>query len=379
MKKRIQKIIYFLCIIFIFGWLYIINNQNYEKIKNIKYEIIKHPELLPKKDIVKYTSFWFSNLRADIYWLEAIQYIWWNAIWSEYKKYLYNMLDLITELNPFFEKPYLIWQLLLPSYNFRYENLSQEEQLQNIIQWEKIWLKWIKNFCDKNKIKLIKNEENLEKLWNKENYKNPCKTAEIPFSQAFLYYYYLKDNITSSDFYKIASVNDDSLEWSKIMAAIMSWKSWNREKSIIMFLTLVDTLENQDDKVCEIFSQKLKNISYSIFREWVLLTWKTLKEIEDLRKKYFSFNEESEKELVLNNNCWNYINKAIRELNLHYLESANKKYFKENWENLQTPLELFEKWYIDFLPTDFQQYNDYWIIYEFNKETWNFDYKMLNF
>jgi hypothetical protein len=48
------------------------------------------------------------------------------------------MLDLITELNPFFEKPYIIGQLLLPSYNERYENLSNEKQIENIKQAEEI-------------------------------------------------------------------------------------------------------------------------------------------------------------------------------------------------------------------------------------------------
>ena len=32
----------------------------------------------------------------------------WHALSSEYKKYLYAMLDIITELNPNFEHPYII-------------------------------------------------------------------------------------------------------------------------------------------------------------------------------------------------------------------------------------------------------------------------------
>jgi len=41
------------------------------------------------------------------------------------------MIDLITELNPYFEHPYSIGQLLLPSYNQRYEDLSDNEQDRN--------------------------------------------------------------------------------------------------------------------------------------------------------------------------------------------------------------------------------------------------------
>lgn len=377
MQKRLLNVIILFLIILIIWLFYMINNQNYIILKKINNEFVKHPELLPNKNIVKYTSFWYSNLKSSIYWIKTIQYIWWNVIWSEYKKYLYKMLDLITELNPYFEKPYLIWQLLLPSYNERYENLTETEKYKNIKQGELIWLKWIKNFCNEKKIELIDIENNLQKIWNDEKYKNPCKTSNIPFSQAFLYYFYLKDPKLSAKYYKVTSANNDSLEWAKIMSAIMSWKSWNREKSIMMFLTLAETFKNKKEKwKCDMFSKELEKISYLIYRKNIKLTWEIIKKIENLRKEHFKFDEEAEKKIISWDNCDNYINKAIRELNLQYIENANKKYFEINKKNAQNAKELFDKWFIDFLPTDFQQYNDYWIIYIYNDETKNFDYKM---
>lgn len=379
MKQRFIKILIIFVILFVFSWFYFVNENNYKKNNELKYSLIKHPELLPKKEVAKNSSFWFSNLRADIYWLEAIQYIGWNAIWSEYKKYLYVMLDLITELNPFFEKPYIIGQLLLPSYNERYENLSNEKQIENIKQAEEIWLKWIKNFCDEKKIQLIKKEEDLEKIWSQDIYKNPCKTSQIAFGQAFLYYFYLKNPIESANFYKIASANEDSLEWAKIMAAIMNWKAGNREKSIMMFLTLASSSKEKESEACSLFSQELQKVSFMTFRQWVELNWEIIKNIEDLRKKNFVFDDKAEKEIIEWNNCNNYINKAIRELNLAYIEQENKKYFKDKNKNALNAKELFNEWYLEFLPTDFQQYEDYGIIYTFNKETWNFDYEMWNY
>lgn len=377
MKQRLVSVILFLLLLSILTWFYFINSNNYKSLGELKYSIINHPEFLPKKDIAKYTSFWFANLRADIYWLETIQYIGWNAIWSEYKKYLYSMLDLITQLNPYFEKPYIIWQLLLPAYNERYEKLSLEEQNENIKQSELIWLKWIKNFCDETKINLIKKENDLNKIWSEEKYKNPCKTSNIAFGQAFLYYFYLKNPLESANYYKIASANDDSLEWSKIMAAIMNWKGWDREKSIMMFLTLAKS--QKQTEVCSIFAEELEKISFAIYRQQAELDSEIIKEIEKLRNEHFVFNEEAEKEIISWDNCNNYINKAIRELNLQYIENANKAYFKDHQENAKNAKILFDKWYIDFLPTDFQQYDDYWIIYTFNQETWNFDYEMWNY
>jgi len=367
-------IIFFL--VFSFVLFFYINNSNYTKIKEVKYQIVHHPEMLPKKEIAKYTSLWFSNLRADIYWLEAIQYIWWNAIWAEYKKYLFQMIDLITELNPYFEKPYLIWQILLPDYNQRYENIDKKEIDKNQKNAETLWLKWIKNFCDENKINLILEENDLNKIWTEEKYKDPCKSFDLPFNQWFLEYFYLKDSLKASNYYKISSANSNSLDWAKIMTAIMTWKSWNRETSIFMFLTLADNYAWKD-RECKLFSDELKNYSYSIFRLWNKLTSKDLKNINNLREKYFKFNEEKEKELLLNDgNCINYVNKATRELNLAYLEDADKIFFEKTWKNSKDAKELFDKKYIDYLPIDFQQYKNQGVIYFYNNEIKQYDYKM---
>ncbi|MDD5769386.1 MAG: hypothetical protein PHE25_00310 [Candidatus Gracilibacteria bacterium] len=379
MKKRILNVLITLLIFACLIGFFYINNLNYIKNIQLKNQIVIHPELLPNKQTAKYTSFGFSNLRADIYWLETIQYIGGNAISSDYKKYLYSMLDLITELNPFFEKPYLIGQLLLPNYNERYENLSLEERQINNSQAEKIGLKGIVNFCDEKKINLIKDENDLSKIWTDEKYKNPCKTANIPFSQAFLYYYYLKNPLASANFYKVSSANTDGLEGSKIMAAIMSGKAGNRERSIMMFLTLADSLKKKDDKVCEYFSNELQRISFQIFRNSKDLTGGIIKNIQFARDKNFKFDEKKEQEIVSGDNCENYINKAIRELNLEFLERANKKYFDKNKTNAINAKILYEKGFIDFLPTDFQQYKDYGIIYIFDKESGNFDYEMGNY
>ncbi len=377
MKKRLLQVVFVFLILFLMWWFYYVNNINYIELKKIQKEFVKHPELLPNKDVAQYTSFWYSNLIADIYWLDTIQYIGWNVIWSEYKKYLFRMIDLITELNPYFEKPYLIGQLLLPEYNERYEKLEKIEQDVHIWEAEKIWLKWVQNFCDLQKIKTIEQEQDLQKLWSNPAYKNPCKKSDIPSWQWFLYYFYVKDAKKSAQYYKIASVNQDSLEWAKIMAAIMSGKSGEREKSIMMFLTLAKANDAKENKKCQIFSQELQKISFMIYREKKELHSEIIRKLETLRLKNYTFNEEEEaKNIIAGNNCNNYMNKAIRELNLQYIENGNKKYFEKNNKNAQNAKILFNEWFLDFLPTDYQQYKDYGIIYYYNTETWNFDYKM---
>lgn len=375
-KKKLKILFFIILLMIILFLFYKINNLNYIKHTQIRFNIVRHPEWVANKDFAKYTSFWFKNLRADLYWLEIVQYIWSNAISSEYKKYLYKMLDLITELNPYFEHPYLIWELLLPSYNERYEKLSKEEQENYTNQAILIWEKWIKNFCDLEKIKKIENEENLYKILNEDQYKNPCKSFNIPYYLAYIHYFYKNDPETSAKYYKITSANEAAPEWVKIMAAIMEWKWWNREKSFFMFLNIAMMIE-KDDKVCNYFSSELQRIWTWIFNWQISLNWSIIKNIETIRKESFGKYEDDD---ISDTKCENYANKATRELNLYYVELWNQKFKNDNnWKSATDSKELFEKWYIDYNPIDFQQYDDYWIMYKYNKDIWRFDYEMSNY
>jgi len=360
---------------------YKINFENYKKHIEIKQNFINHPEYLPTKETAQKTAFWFKNLRADLYWLQTVQYIWSNAISSDYKKYLYTIIDLVTELNPYFEHPYIIWSLLLPDYNHRYEDLTIEEQNKYTNQWEELMIKWINNFCNSEKIELIKNEFDLKKIWTSEEYRNPCKTYEVPYYLAYLYYFYKNDPIKASTYYKIASANSDSPDWTKIMAAIMQWKWWDREKSFFMLLNLANFID-PENQVCSEFATQLEQIWIWIFMQKnIELDHNLIKTLEDTRKDVFwDYITDDEDKILSNTNCNNYINKALRELNLQYIEKADEKYKTDNdWYSSANAKELYDEWYIKFLPTDFQQYEDHWIIYEYNNDTQNYDYTMWNY
>lgn len=352
---------------------------NYEKHREIRENVVSHPDLLPNKEMSKLTSFGFANARADLYRMEAIQYIWWNAMSAEYKKYLYAILDIITQLNPYFDHPYIVWELLLPDYNERYENRSKEEQNKNLQQAEALWLKWVANFCDAKKVELIKWEYDLSKLWSEDKYKNPCKSDMIPYYLAYIYYFYFHEPLKAADYYKVSSANTDSLEWSKILAAIMQGKWWDREKSIIMFLNMAKTVEN--NKLCQTYSSTLEQILLWVFNWNYKLTGKFIKDVDDKRieiNKELSKWADAEKTAMDDTKCVNYINKSVREINLYYIEQANKKYKVDKWADAENAKILFDAWYIDYLPVDFQKSGKSFIIYKFDKETGNFDYELSN-
>ena len=378
-KKLIKFIITLFILIWIWFWFFYVNNLNYTKLRQIKINQINHPENLPTSEFAKATAFWFENTKADLYWLETIQYIGWNALSSAYKKYLYAILDLTTDLNPYFLHPYKIWMLLLPEYNSRYEDLEKDEQLEYVNQWIKLWLKWMENFCDLEKIDLILKEDDLQKIWTQDKYKNPCKSYEIPYYLAYIHYFYLKDNIKASNYYKIASANTDSVEWAKILSAIMRGKWWDREKAFLMFLNIWKNLDTSEDKVCSKFTDILQNqIWFTIFQK-KNLDPKLIKYASTSRDKIFPKYDPENDNLKTDTECSNYVNKATRELNLYYIEEANKKFKQDTWDNAKNAKILFDKWYIKYLPVDYQQEKDYWIIYEYNSETDHFDYEMGNY
>lgn len=381
MNKNIKKIIYKLFVIIILlavlFWFYKINENNYQKHREIIKNYVNHPDDIMTPEFAEKTSFGFANLRADLYWLQTIQYIGWNAVSSEYKKYLYAITDLVTHLNPHFERPYIIAQLLLPDHNPRYENLSENQQDKHILESVEISKKWIQNFCDIQKVEAIKKENNLQEITQNPKYINPCKSYKIPYYLAYIYYFYLDDPESSSLYYKVAAANHDTVEWAKTMAAIMAGKSWDREKSIFMFLNIAQSLDVENG-VCSDFSKQLNNVAHGVFTsKEIPLSGKLVKDIEDARNYLFGkFEWSSDSQQLSDTSCMNFLNKANREINIAYIQNAEDRYFQNTQKHTKNAQELFDKWYIDFLPTDFQQYEDYGIRYVFNNETWKYDYNM---
>lgn len=367
----------FLC----FGFY--VNSENYLKQKQIDQDIVRHPEKLPNPDMARISAFWFTNVMADMYWLQAIQYIGENVIGGEYKKYLWVLMWLITDLNPYFESPYVIGQLLLPSNETDGdENFSEEEMLANVIAWRDLWLKGVGNFCDMEKVERIFLENDIWKLITDTSgvYANPCSSYKVPFYLAFIYYFYLNDGVSSANYYKVVSAQKDAPEGARVLAAIMQGKWGEREKSLFMFLSLAKSVGAPTES-CTLLSSELERVYTQISSQWIALEAELIREIELLSKQVLpTLSEENETEVLDDTKCTNYLAKAIREINLMYIEAANENYakdFPEEWYARHAKI-LLETWYIDFLPTDYQQYPEEWygIVYKYNEDIGRYDYIM---
>lgn len=80
----------------------------------------------------------------------------------------------------------------------------------------------------------------------------------------------------------------------------------------------------------------------------------------------------------MDNFCSTYLNKAVREMNLAYLEQADIRYYNDKKEHASTPSVLLQNKYIDHIPVDFQQdtENKQGIEYYYDTENRNWDYRM---
>lgn len=359
------------------------SEMNYKQHTEIKRAFVDHPEFIPTSKLIKLSAGGFQDIVSDSYWLSAIQYIGSNALGSEYKEYLYVMLNFITDLNPHFTFPYQIGELLLPSYNERYEKLSGTEIQKNTDQAIKIGLKGMEKNCDNNKVMKARNGYDLKKLWTDENYKNSCRDVMIPYYLAYIYYWNLHDGKKSSEYYRIAATNTDAPTGARTMAAIMQGKSGDREKSIIMLLSLAESIEGNKNTLCQQFSKELWGSLLKAFSAKATLTGEWLKMIELYRKDMIQKLDEGSGAnnsgyQNIDNLCSTYLNKAVREMNLSYLEQADMRYFQDTKEHASVPSVLLAKKYIHYNPIDFQQdlENKQGIEYFYNTENKNWDYKM---
>ena len=377
-----SKTLILLLVIGSIGFFIYSSDKNYLEHLESKRILINHPEFIPTSEIVGLSSWGFQDIIADSYWLSAIQYIGSNALGSQYKAYLYAMLDLITDLNPHFTFPYQIGELLLPSYNERYEKLSPEEVRKNTDQAIQLGLKGIKNNCDAVKVEKARNEYDIAKLWTDETYKNACSDPIIPYYLAYIYYWNLHDGAKSSEYYRIASTNTDAPTGARTMAAVMQGKSGDREKAIIMLLSLAGSIEGEKNTMCKQFSSELGSALLGAFNSGATLTGRGLEQIELQRQDVVRKLEEEWISPThgqnVDNFCSTYLNKAVREMNLSYLEQADARYFQDKKTHAVVPSILLQEWYINYDPIDFQQDKEdkLGIEYYYNSETKNWDYRM---
>jgi len=299
-----------------------------------------------------------------------------------YKKYLGPLLNLITDLNPYFARPYIIAQLLLGSLDEYHDQINTQEKTDFARQAEKLGLKGIKNLCDAKKIALIDKEPDLKKIWSEEKYADPCKEIEIPYYLAYTYYWGLKEPDNAAKFYKIASANKNAPLGGRIMAVIMTGKSGDREKSALSFLAMAQATAGENSATCSQFSQDLQNVITQGLENGKIFTDSTfLQKVEELRlqavKGLGEENADTGNALAIEDLCSTNLNKAVRELNLGYLEKSMSA-CGDSWLKVHRSNDMLVYKCVKWVPKDYQKIkkDNLYVDYFYDPVVKHWDYKM---
>lgn len=355
-----KKTIAVLLLVALSGWFFHWDASNLARQSHatVRDSLVRHPEFIPDAQYVKLVASGFEPLVSDLYWLASIQYIGSNVMEAEYKKYLYQMLNLVTDLDEYFDYPYELGLLLLPSFNTRYESFTEGERKFNVDQAAELGEKGMRRGCDAMKLRMILDEEDLDKVIRSPEFAEPCRNPMIPYYLGYVEYWNRKDAKAASDYYKIAAAHKSAPRGARMMSAIMRGKSGDRHKAVLMFLSLAETLAAEQGgkkgAQCSQFVSEFRNLLVSYFGKGEPLTANFVWAVEQARQKMAADLGETDTEDTSDAHmrCSTYVNKATRELNIRYVEERDAVYVEKTGKTVKDAKELFDAGAIEYLPKD---------------------------
>lgn len=275
-----------------------------------------HPEFLPPTILVKAFDMGHSTSYASFVWLELIQYIADNIWWNSFLNFSHTLLDHITTLHPYFTKPYEIDLILAPT--SLWENINPENRKQNQIFAKSAiehWKKWMQILCDTEKIKKIQQKSLSKELWNDTSLKNPCISGMIPYYIAFVIYQMSDRKSDASEYYKIASMNDDAPSVSWLLWILALSAEWDYRATAMNFALIGSNWYDTEPYVCK---KLISTIMQDISNKRVLDdTW--INELKNQESKLKNTIDPKNIISTANDNCYEMVNRTIETLYLNYI------------------------------------------------------------
>lgn len=263
--------------------------------ENNKIPIEKIRFNLPSPEITKVTSFGYSNLIADIVWLQFIQYMGGLSMGDfKYLPEMNSLLQTITTLDPNFKDAYTVGAYALA------DN---------------------KDF-DKAIILLSKGTKNLPNEWY------------FDYQSGFMYYIYKKNKSEATRYFeKSIKIKDAPPILAKLIVSLKSdLKSDDYDFQIELWKTVQENAKKHDDK---------RNIEKSSKKIIELTIKKDLKYLQDIIDKY---NEDAtDSDIVYPDNSNNNVSDSNKK---------NKTIQKEPKKPIKTLKDLIDFKLLDNLPFD---------------------------
>jgi len=213
-----------------------------------------------------------------------------NQRWFEEDLYVY--LDMLSDLQPYWEYPYVLGESLLPRqradavFVWSWDlDISWENAIAYGEKWvgflcDDGWLDWW-NMSEKEFMKLWIEKWDKWLSWG-------CQSASLPHNLAFVYYHYLWDAINAVRYYRLEALSTGFSNASLMMSAIVMWNVWEHQKSAMMWFEKFEmemSLWNEEKLVQKYLNKALFEMSLSWIEDAVELAWERCEhDLECLRE-----------------------------------------------------------------------------------------------
>lgn len=300
-----------------------------------------HPDFLPNANTEKIISVGHENTYADITWLKLIQFIGDNIWNGKYVTFTHDILTHITTLNPYFARWYEIDLLMAPLIypDSGKETVKKHEALiRGILAHGEVG---IEKLCNKDMLEEINKTPLDGKFQEKYHLRNPCSNGMIPYYMGYHYNNVFRDGKNAEKYYKIASMQDDTPKASQFLAALAKSSDGNYKDSALSFFLIARDGYDTEPFSCQKLADELtKNLIQN--REFSI-NW--IQEIVT-KEQWLHDNKDPQKpESYANNNCFDSIERGIKQLYIWYVADIASKY-----PEIKTSRELVEKGIIPFTP-----------------------------
>lgn len=309
MKHKHKKIFYIISIFLCGASFFFLRNVLWNYYNDFEKQKISAPTFIPSEKYYQYTNIGFQAVRSESLRIQLWQLIAKNIFTQWYKDYLGVYIERITSIYPEFSSPYISAQLLLPGENEKYRNIDDSQLEKNNQTAVEISLKWIKHFCDSEKLKQV----NFDFI-TKNIYLEPCRNTLIPYYLWYIYFVYLWENEKASYRYTVAASHKDAIPWAKNLALIMQSKAWKNHIAYELYLSMLETsAQKSQNKECLEIHKILKKRDFEKYP----LTLQDQGYLTKIAETLYPILWENQDQ----SSCSYYAGRAIRELNLWYLNS----------------------------------------------------------
>ena len=264
-------------------------------------------------------------------WLSLIQYIGDNVGGNRFLEFSHRMLTQITDLHPYFTRPYEIDLILAPLSVGENETPEQRTKNKIIVRNAiKLGQEWLTTLCDASKIEQIQQREIFESLWNDANLKNPCASGMLPYYLAFTTYQMGENRAKAAEYYKIASMNDDAPTASRILGILALSAEGDYMASALNFALVGFTGYDIDPYSC-------RTIATSLIRDLIAkrkpnTIW--VNELSRADKNLKDTRDESDPLSNSSDNCYDMTTRSIKSIYLSYIADVAEWTDAKNGDDL---------------------------------------------